>query len=125
MEPTNTVGPGKMAVQPLLTVEAASQGTTQIVTVTGELDVACIDEVGRVIDRALAARPETLVLDLSSIDFCDSSGVHLVLRTHRRAQTDRIRMRVIPPAGTARRVFDICCVEDYVTFIPADEITAA
>jgi|GEM_PF-2697027 len=125
MELINTVGPGKMAVQPLLSVNTTSQGTTQIVVVAGELDVASIDQVGAVIDRALSAEPETLLLDLSQIGFCDSSGVHLVLRTHRRAQGGRTRLRVIPPTGTARRVFDICCVEDYVTFVTADELRAA
>jgi anti-sigma B factor antagonist len=117
MEPTNAVGRGKMAVRPLLSVSSNTQGTTQIVVVTGELDIASIDRVGSAVDRALADDPETVLLDLSQVDFCDSSGVHLVLRTHRRTQGSRTHLRVVPPTGTARRVFDICCVEDYVTFV--------
>jgi anti-sigma B factor antagonist len=114
-----------MAVQPLLSVTRTSQGTTQVVAVAGELDVASIEQVGSVIDQSLSEEPETLLLDLSKVDFCDSSGVHLVLRTHRRSQSSRTRLRVIPPTGTARRVFDICCVDDYVTFVAGDEAAAA
>lgn len=121
-----TFPPRPAPAPPLLKVSVSAQGTSQIVTVSGELDVSRTTEVGNVIDRALAERPETLLLDLSELEFCDSSGVHLILRTNSRTEIGRTRFLVIPPTGAARRVFDLCCVEDYVTFVavPGDAACA-
>jgi anti-sigma B factor antagonist len=113
------------AVMPVLRANAISQGTTQTVDVSGEMDISTVPQVATLIDRALAARPETLVLDLSDVDFCDSSGIHLVVKAHHRATAARIRFHVISPRGAARRVFEICSVDRLVSFVTVADAEAS
>jgi anti-sigma B factor antagonist len=105
-----------VAASPLLRVKHASQGTTDLLTVQGELDISNVADVEQVLARALGGQPETLLLDLAGVEFCDSSGVNLVLNAHHRAMASSTRFRVVPPAGPARRVFDLCRVDDVVAY---------
>ena len=53
-----------------------------------------------------------LWIDLSATTFMDSSGLHLLLDTKRRAHELRRRLAIVCPPGTVRRVFDIAGVAD-------------
>lgn len=110
---------------PLLTVQSHSHGTTRHIAVAGELDISSVGEVRRVTERALREGPETLLLDLGELTFCDSSGIHLVIDTDRRASAQGIRFRVLAPRGSARRTFEICQISDRVTFVTDDAVTAS
>lgn len=94
----------------VLQVKRSSQGTTRVVLATGELDVASVRRVQAAVDGALAERPETVVLDLSELSFCDSSGIRLAESAQRRAAAQGVRFVVVRPVGAARRVFEICDV---------------
>ena len=111
--------------QPVLRATTTSIGTVQTVTVSGEMDVSTVPQVATLLDRAISERPEILVLDLSDVGFCDSSGIHAVVKTHHRAETARICFRVIPPAGPARRVFEICSIDEFVSFVTVEDASAA
>jgi anti-sigma B factor antagonist len=112
------------ASHPVLRASARRQGTTQVVTVSGEMDISTVPQVGTLLDRAIGERPETLVLDLSAVDFCDSSGIHQVVKTHHRAAAARIRFRVIPPTGPARRAFEICSIGEFVSLVSGEDASA-
>jgi anti-anti-sigma factor len=116
---TTTSSP-RLASGALLDVALRPQGTTYVVAVTGEMDVSSVSDVRSVLDRALRDEPETLLLDLGQLEFCDSSGVHLVVHAHRRATAQGIAFLVLPPIGAARRVFDLCRVGDHVPFVGPD-----
>jgi anti-sigma B factor antagonist len=109
----------------VLRASTSSLGTTQTVNVSGEIDVSTVAQVVAVLDRAIGERPETLVLDMSAVEFCDSSGIHMVVKAHHRSEAARIRFRVIPPTGPARRVFEICSIDRIVSFVTVDEASAA
>jgi len=106
---------------PLVDVQSDVLGTTQIVSVQGEIDLASVDAVRHAVDLAFSRSPETVVLDLSEIAFCDSSGIHLVVSSHRRAAGRRIRFVVVRPTGPAWRPFEICQIDRQVTFIDAGD----
>jgi anti-sigma B factor antagonist len=109
----------------LLQVKSSAQGTTRVVAVTGELDVASVKRVENAIDVALSEQPETVVLDLGALSFCDSSGIRLALAAERRATAQGVRFVVVRPVGTARRVFDICRLDGRLTLVaPQDAMTA-
>lgn len=105
----------------LLNVEVRAREAALVVAVEGEVDVSSIDDLRSVVQRALDRSPEKLVLDLTGLDFCDSSGVHLVVQTHRLAAARGISFLVVPPAGVAWRVFELSCISDYVTFAGPEE----
>jgi len=104
----------------LVEVKPSVQGTTQLVVVRGEIDLSCVDSIRKATDAALSQGPETVILDLSAITFCDSSGIELVVRCHRRAQAQGVRLVVVRPTGPAWRPFEICNIDREVQFVDSD-----
>ena len=75
------------------------------VVLTGELDIATLDDAQRRIEAAEAGSPPVLVIDLSALTFVDSSGVRLVLLADDRARTAGRRLAVRLGTRQALRVF--------------------
>lgn len=101
----------------LIRVQSRVQGTTRLVAVQGEMDMSSVGKVKHAIDAAVAERPETIVLDLSAVDFCDSSAIQLVVASHRRATERGMRFVAIRPNGRAWRAFEICNIDRQVPFV--------
>jgi anti-sigma B factor antagonist len=104
-----------------LEINSLAQGTTHIVAVAGDLDLSSVEAVRGAIDEALAERPETVLLDLSGLVFCDSTGIHLVVAGHKRATERGVRFIVVRPTGPAWRVFELCRIDGTVQFVGSNE----
>jgi anti-sigma B factor antagonist len=91
-------------------------GTTHTVTVVGDLDLAVADRLDRAIDDALAAGPETVVVDLAGATFIDSTGVRSLLRGHHLAEDRQVRLVVLPADEGVHRVFELCGLADVLPF---------
>jgi anti-anti-sigma factor len=61
------------------------RGVAQIVLV-GEHDLASSADLDRTIDQTLSAGASRVVIDLSVVEFIDSSTINTLARAHRRAQ---------------------------------------
>jgi anti-sigma B factor antagonist len=109
----------------LLEVESSVQGTTRVVVVRGEIDLSSVGKVRDQLDRALSESPETVVLDLSAVTFCDSSGARAVVGAHRRANEQGCHLVVVRPEGPAWRTLEICQLDRWVHFIGIDDATPA
>ncbi|MFI1100901.1 STAS domain-containing protein [Streptomyces melanogenes] len=84
-----------------LIVNEAEQGGWAVVRVRGELDLVTAPQVRRVVHEAVAAGRHDLVLDLSGVLFCDSSGVGVLIASRRLIRSCRGRLRLILPARGA------------------------
>jgi len=89
-----------------LHVTTRSQGSTQLLSVTGQVDVATIDALAGGISDALAAEPETIVVDLSAVGFFGSGGLSTLLEADGRARARGCRLVVIPGTGVVRRMLE-------------------
>ena len=77
-----------------------------VARVEGELDHHRAKEVMEELDRCIdAAMPRELTLDLSGLTFTDSSGIAVLLRTHRRMGQVQGSMRVVNTPPQADKVF--------------------
>ncbi|WP_369378237.1 STAS domain-containing protein [Streptomyces sp. cg36] len=84
-----------------LVVSEAELGGWAVVHVRGELDLVTSPQVRRVIHEAVAAGRHYVVLDLSGVLFCDSSGVGVLIAARRLIRSCRGRLRLILPARGA------------------------
>ncbi|MFD9790201.1 STAS domain-containing protein [Streptomyces sp. NPDC059070] len=84
-----------------LVVSEAELGGWAVVHVRGELDLVTSPQVRRVIHEAVAAGRHDVVLDLSGVLFCDSSGVGVLIAARRLIRSCRGRLRLILPARGA------------------------
>jgi anti-sigma B factor antagonist len=96
------------------------------VVLTGELDIATVDDAQRQIEAAEATSPALLIIDLSHLEFVDSSGVRLALLADDRARGAGRRLAVRLGTGHALRVFQALGLLDKVEVVPgtADDATA-
>ncbi|GIF14770.1 STAS domain-containing protein [Actinoplanes teichomyceticus] len=70
----------------------------------GELDLATADRVQEQVAAALAAGPpRRLVLDVSALTFCDSSGIDALLNARACARARGVACQVVGAHGIVRR----------------------
>lgn len=76
-------------------ISESIEAHTVRIKVSGELDVAVIDQLQTRID-SVARAGETVVLDLSELSFIDSSGLNVIVTAFRQAKRDGWELRVEP-----------------------------
>ena len=93
-------------------------GRRTVLSVTGEVDLVSAPLLSEAIDEALSGGAVELWIDLTRLDFMDSSGLHVVHDTRHRADTLNRRLVVICPAGPVRRLLDIAGLDQHVAVYP-------
>ncbi|MEU5999007.1 STAS domain-containing protein [Streptomyces sp. NPDC047197] len=76
-----------------LTTETGGEGVTRL-TLAGELDLDTVARIEPELMLVTAGGGTKVVLDLAGLTFCDTSGVKLLLRLHRRCAADGARLRL-------------------------------
>jgi anti-anti-sigma factor len=79
-----------------------------VARLTGELDISGADSTGRRIAEAVPSSARGVVVDMSDLDFIDSSGVSMLFALARRVGSRRQELRVVAPEGKpVARVLEI------------------
>jgi anti-sigma B factor antagonist len=92
-----------------VTVSSDADRTT--VALRGELDMSGVDRARRAIEEAEAGPATLLVLDLSQLDFIDSTGLEVMLRAARRAHDEGRRLVVARPSNYVRRLLALTAID--------------
>jgi len=94
----------------LLTATTAEPrpGTLRV-TIAGEIDMATRPRLDDELDRAVAAAPERLVVDLLGVGFCGVTGVASLGRLRARCAEAGIDL-VLKPSRVVRRALDLAAV---------------
>lgn len=85
-----------------LRVTEGQQGGWAVVRVSGEMDLATSPALRQQVHDAVADGRHSLVLDLSQVLFCDSSGVGVLIAARRLMRSCRGELRLILPAKGPR-----------------------
>jgi anti-sigma B factor antagonist len=81
-----------------LRVTDGEQGGWTVLRVSGEMDLVTSPVLRQRVHDAVADGRHSLVLDLSGVLFCDSSGVGVLIATRRLIRSCQGRLRLILPA---------------------------
>ncbi|GAA3440044.1 STAS domain-containing protein [Kutzneria kofuensis] len=92
-------------------------GPVMVVRVTGELDMASEDLLRRHLTEAMAAEPETLVLDLTGVTFFASAGLHVLVDVQHDATAKGLDLRVVADSRIVLRPMEITGVDQLVTVV--------
>ncbi|TLS40276.1 STAS domain-containing protein [Streptomyces montanus] len=84
-----------------LKVTDREQGGWAVFQVSGEMDLVTSPIVRQRVHDAVADGRRSLVLDLSGVLFCDSSGVGVLIAARRLIRSCQGRLRLILPANGA------------------------
>ena len=82
-------------------VTGDEQGEWTVLSVSGELDLVTSPVLRQRVHDAVAEGRHSLVLDLSEVFFCDSSGVGVLIASRRLIRSCQGRLRLILPAQGA------------------------
>jgi anti-sigma B factor antagonist len=104
-------------VQPLA-IERTSNEGVELVLVEGELDIATAPRLIGILNSAVQDALRSLVVDLSDVDFMDSTGLALLINAHRRLTRRSKGFAVVCPPGPLRRVFEVTDMVDTLHVCP-------
>ena len=88
---------------PLFDVSVELAGTTAIVRLAGELDIATAPELTEVL-HGLEPSCNRVILDLTGLEFIDSTGLRLAVTEHGRASMDGFEFVITGAAGAVLKV---------------------
>lgn len=92
-------------------------GAVALVRLRGELDIACCDRLEEAVDRAVDDGASTVIVDLSSLEFLDSSGLRTLLKTDAELRDRGVRLAVVRGSAAVHRVFQITRTEERLNFV--------
>jgi anti-sigma B factor antagonist len=82
-----------------------------VVATPDEIDVTNAGTLREALLGASAHAGGTVVVDMSSTQFCDSSGIHVLVRAHKQARTEGGDLLLVLPTGTVLRIFAITGID--------------
>ena len=89
---------------------ARTDGTTPLIEVAGEIDLANVDAFERCL--AVFEPGEAVIVDLSRLTYIDSRGIAALVQAHNRGVDVTCR----GAQDLVRRVFDVCGLDTLLTF---------
>ena len=78
-----------------------------LVTASGELDLAAAPRLATVLSMASASAEPCVVLDLSAVDFIDSTALGAIMHASTEAEASSKSMLVVALDGPVRRLLEI------------------
>jgi anti-sigma B factor antagonist len=97
----------------------SAQGET-VVAVAGELDLATAPLLADVLDGLCDPGIDTIVVDVTDLGFCDSSGLAVLVRSHRAAEEHGVRVVVRSPPPAMRSLLEITRLQYLIESISSD-----
>ncbi|MFD7641785.1 STAS domain-containing protein [Kitasatospora sp. NPDC059795] len=94
-------------VAPLAVEVRHTPSNAAVCTLSGDLDIETLEPARATLHRLLAQRPRTLVVDLGQVEFCDSSGLNLLLQTRMAAADSELPFRLAALSGTVRHLLEL------------------
>ena len=97
-----------------------SNPATPIVKLSGRMTMGVrLREVEAKIDEAIHGGATKLILDVSGINYCDSSGLGLIMILYGKMKTVGGQLRIVDPNGFLLSLFRTTCV-DSILVVRAD-----
>src|SRR5208282_1328061 len=85
-----------------------------VVATPAEIDITNADGLQTALVEASALGHGTFVVDMSGTQFCDSAGIHALVRAHKRSQSEGGEMLLVVFATAVLRVFAITGVDGLI-----------
>ncbi|HEX6115537.1 MAG TPA: STAS domain-containing protein [Solirubrobacterales bacterium] len=110
-EDTRTIDAG------VLKMESAREGDSHRLKLLGEFDLAGAKAFEAEIGRIEGSDPTEIVIDMSALEFMDSTGLRLLLETDMRSRENSERVRYVRPGGEVARLLHLTRVDERLDFI--------
>jgi anti-sigma B factor antagonist len=100
-------------------------GEVELVAVRGDIDLGSAAQLGDELSHAVWQAKGPVVVDLTGVQFMDSTGLHLLLNTLRRLKRQRRELALACDAPAVLRVFETTGLLETFTIEPTREAALA
>ena len=87
-------------------------GQRFVLAAEGEIDLVTAHQLEEAGAAALDQGAHDLWIDISDVEFIDSTGIHALLRIRSRVEALNRRLAVVCPVGPIRRAFELTGLDD-------------
>ena len=94
-------------------VEARQEGRARVLKLSGELDVASSDALERAVEES--SDYDRLVIDLSDLEFIDSTGLSVLVAAHQQSVADGREFGVVQGPAQVQRLLALTGLEQRLT----------
>lgn len=101
---------------PYLKIDVARSAQAHTIVLSGEADLQSSPRIQAAIEEAAAARPGLVVIDLSSLTFIDSTGLHALASAHELCRARRQELRLVPGPENVQRIFRLTGMDKELPF---------
>jgi anti-sigma B factor antagonist len=103
-----------------LKVSSQSQGDQAIVSVSGEIDLYTAPRLQGELTAVLdGGRPVRVVVDMSGVEFCDSTGMNVLLAAMKRARDHGGGLDLASPRPAVRKILQVTGLDSVFTVVDA------
>ena len=112
-----------MTEQPAISFKAvrADLPSASGVAISGKVDLAAVPALERALEAAIEATADGFVVDLSGVEFMDSSGLLAMLNARGLLARDGRALAVVCPAGAVRHLLDVAGVSELLVVCDSRE----
>jgi anti-sigma B factor antagonist len=104
------------------TVEVQSENRAAwVLAVTGELDLASSPALEQELERANDAGAKLIVVDLRGLAFMDSTGLHVLVKAHKRARDAGRRFALVQGGKQIQRLLSLTGLDEKLTVADSPE----
>ncbi len=100
-----------------LRVNITARADIVSISVLGELDIASAGRLESELRRIEGDRPSVMVIDLSELNFIDSTGLRVLLGADARAREAGRRLIFVPGPESVHRVFEVALLDKRLEFV--------
>lgn len=96
----------------LVTISTASEGDTEQLVISGEVDVVSAGVVEEALMAAIGKAGSSVVADLAGVSFMDSSGLRAFIVAREQAESSGVSLRLESPQPIVERVLRVTGVAE-------------
>jgi anti-sigma B factor antagonist len=101
-------------------------GGARGLALTGSLDITTVTRFTEAVELAVWGTAGAFVIDLTEVDFLDSSGLHALLRARALLAREDRPLALLCPKGVARRVLDLAgTLDTFAAYSTPEALEAA
>ena len=94
-------------------------GGVPVVVAPGEIDITNAAGLRAPLLEAAAHANGTLVIDMAQTQFCDSAGLNVLVRAHKRAQADGGELLLVISGAAVLRIFAVTGLDHLIPNFPS------
>jgi anti-sigma B factor antagonist len=98
-----------------------NRGHASVVKLSGELDIASIDDLRRAITIARAESAQGVIVDLRGLTFIDASGLRALLAEDAAGRNGDAPVRFIAGPRAVHRVFELTGMDDRLDWVDDED----